>query len=130
MESDSFVFILIIMDLPPGSAAMGSIHEYEWVVPATITDQGRIHVRQDNVESNFLDFSDGNLSIVVSTCYAEYAATDRATSSISCVSRMRLRAGVREPVLAGIILNCIRDHMRPHVGCCAWSGELGNMFRI
>ena len=64
-------WIVIEMDLPPGSTAVGSVHEYEWAVPAVITDQGRIRVRQDNVGTNYLDISDGNFSIVEPTCYAD-----------------------------------------------------------
>ena len=61
-------WIPIKMDLAPGSGAVGSIHTYEWVVPETMTSQGRIRVRMDNVGTNYEDISDNDFSI---TCYAD-----------------------------------------------------------
>ena len=61
-------WIPIVMDLARGSGSVGSIHEYDWVVPATMTDQGRVRVRMDNVGTNYEDISDSNFFI---TCYAD-----------------------------------------------------------
>ena len=65
-------WIVIEMNLPPGSGLPGSIHEYEWVVPAVMTDQGRIRVRMDNVGTNYEDISDGNFSIVACPCACDF----------------------------------------------------------
>ena len=67
-------WIPIVMDLSPGSGAVGSVHEYKWVVPATVTDQGRIRVRMDNAGTNYEDVSDSNFLM---TCYAD---CDQSTS--------------------------------------------------
>ena len=65
-------WIPIVMDLPPGSALPGSTHEYEWVVPAAMTDRGRIRVRMDNAGTNYEDISDGNFSIVACPCACDF----------------------------------------------------------
>ncbi len=44
----------IAMDLPVGDPSPGSVHEFDWTVPATVSSRVRIRIRQDNVE----DFQD------------------------------------------------------------------------
>ena len=53
----------IEMDLPPGSPAVGSIHTFDWTVPDDPSDQVRVRVRMDNAATDYLDISNGNLTI-------------------------------------------------------------------
>ena len=52
------------MDLPPGSFAVGSVHNYDWVIPNDPSDQVRVRVRMDNAGSDYEDVSNADLSIV------------------------------------------------------------------
>ena len=56
-------FIPIATNLPPGSGAVGSVHTFNWVVPATPSNQVRVRVRMDNTGTDYYDISNGNLSI-------------------------------------------------------------------
>jgi hypothetical protein len=64
-------WIPIAMNVAPGSPVAGSVHEYQWVVPANMTSQGRIRVRMNNAGTNYEDVSDRNFSIIAATCYAD-----------------------------------------------------------
>jgi hypothetical protein len=54
----------IAMDLAPGSSAVGSIHTYNWVVPATASSQVKLRVRMDNSGTDYFDVSNSALSIL------------------------------------------------------------------
>ena len=56
-------WIEIVADLPPGDITTGAIHTYDWTVPALDSDQVRVRVRQDNIGTDYEDFSDGDLMI-------------------------------------------------------------------
>ncbi len=57
-------WIVIEMNLPPGSQGVGSLHEYDWVIPNAVSDQVRVRVRMDNAGTNYEDISDADNSIV------------------------------------------------------------------
>ena len=46
-------WIPIAADLPPGDPSVGSVHTYDWVVPATVSDNVRVRVLMDNVGNVF-----------------------------------------------------------------------------
>lgn len=57
-------WIPIATDLPVGNPAVGSIHTYPWLVPATPGNQVRVRVRMDNGGADYYGMSNGDLSIV------------------------------------------------------------------
>lgn len=57
-------WIVIAMDLPPGSFNVGSVHTYEWLIPDAVSDQVRVRVRMDNAGTDYEDISNGDFSIV------------------------------------------------------------------
>ena len=54
-------------NIPGGDASAGSIHTYQWVVPDEISGNVRVRIVQDNVTTDYEDFSGSDLSIVPST---------------------------------------------------------------
>ena len=55
----------IQMDLPPGSGAVGSVHTYDWTIPAeAVSDQVRVRVRMDNRGTDYEDISDEDFTVV------------------------------------------------------------------
>ncbi len=54
---------LIRRNLPPGSAAVGSIHTYNWTIPDAPSTRVRVRVRMDNTGQDYFDRSDANLTI-------------------------------------------------------------------
>ncbi len=53
----------VAIDLDYGNPSMGSIHQYQWDVPNTPSNQVRIRVRQDNVGFDYEDSSDMDFTI-------------------------------------------------------------------
>ncbi len=53
----------LAFNLPPGSPAVGSIHTYNWTVPAVINSSVWVRVRMDNVGTDYYDVSNGPFSI-------------------------------------------------------------------
>ncbi len=53
----------IVVDLPPGSSALGSVHAYDWIVPNCPSDQARVRVRMDNSGTDYFDESDTEFTI-------------------------------------------------------------------
>ncbi len=53
----------IAQNLPPGSPAVGSIHTYNWTVPAVVDSSVWVRVRMDNSGTDYLDVSDLPFSI-------------------------------------------------------------------
>ncbi|MCH7703227.1 MAG: hypothetical protein IID37_16230 [Planctomycetes bacterium] len=58
-------WIVVAVDLPPGSGSVGSIHTYEWTVPDTLTSQGRVRVLMDNTGTDYEDISNSDFSILL-----------------------------------------------------------------
>ena len=58
-------WIPIATDLPPGDPSSGSIHTFDWTVPATPSAQVRVRVQQDNAGEDYEDSSDADLSILM-----------------------------------------------------------------
>jgi len=58
-------WIPIATDLPPGDPSTGSIHTFDWTVPATPSAQVRVRVQQDNAGEDYEDSSDADLSILM-----------------------------------------------------------------
>ena len=56
-------WIVLAMDLPPGSGAVGSLHTYDWTVPDEFSKKVRIRVRMDNSGTDYEDISDKNLTV-------------------------------------------------------------------
>ncbi len=56
-------WVPIVMDLPAGSTAPNSTHQYDWLVPPTHSDQVRVRVRMDNAGTDYFDISNADLSI-------------------------------------------------------------------
>lgn len=57
-------WIEIVSNLPAGSGAVGSIHNYNWTIPDTVSDQVRVRVIMDNSGMDYQDISNGNFSII------------------------------------------------------------------
>ena len=57
-------WIVIAMDLPPGSFAVGSVHTYDWTVPDDPDDSVWVRVRMDNAGTDYEDVSNASFSIV------------------------------------------------------------------
>ncbi|MCH7872313.1 MAG: hypothetical protein IID33_11495 [Planctomycetes bacterium] len=53
----------IVMNLPPGSFNVGSVHTYDWVIPNTTSGRVRVRVRMDNSGTDYEDISDANFRI-------------------------------------------------------------------
>ena len=58
-------WIVVAVDLPPGSGSVGSIHTYEWTIPDTLTSQGRVRVLMDNTGTDYEDISNADFSILL-----------------------------------------------------------------
>ena len=54
----------LAFNLPAGSGLNGSIHTYDWTVPAEIDDSVWVRVRMDNAGVDYLDVSNGSFSII------------------------------------------------------------------
>lgn len=61
--SNSGPWTSIAMNLPPGSFAVGSIHTYDWTVPAIASGSVWVRVRMDNSGTNYYDVSDNPFAI-------------------------------------------------------------------
>ena len=57
-------WIPLATNLPPGSGANGSIHSYNWTIPALIDDSIWVRVRMDNAGADYFDVSNAPFSIV------------------------------------------------------------------
>jgi hypothetical protein len=64
-------WISIVFDLPAGATTVGSIHTYNWVVPADISSQVRVRARMDNTGTDYFDISDADLAIVGEPTWAD-----------------------------------------------------------
>ena len=53
----------IVQNLPPGSPAVGSIHTYNWTVPAVLDSSVWVRVRMDNAGTDYYDVSNQPFSI-------------------------------------------------------------------
>ncbi len=53
----------LAVNLPPGSGAVGSIHTYNWTVPAVIDSSVWVRVRMDNSATDYYDVSNLSFSI-------------------------------------------------------------------
>ncbi len=53
----------IVQNLPPGSSAVGSIHTYNWTVPADIDGSVWVRVRMDNAGTDYYDVNNAPFSI-------------------------------------------------------------------
>ena len=53
----------LAFNLPPGSPAAGSIHTYNWTVPAVIDSSVWVRVRMDNAGTDYYDVSNASFSI-------------------------------------------------------------------
>lgn len=62
ITGDSGPWAVIALDLPAGDKTAGSVHTYEWTVPAVTTSQARVKVVMDGTPYN--DISDADFSIV------------------------------------------------------------------
>ena len=62
----------IVMNLPAGSGAVGSIHTYNWTVPDDPSEQAWVRVRMDNNGTDYYDVS--NAPFAISTCYGDIDA--------------------------------------------------------
>ena len=69
------------MDLPPGSTAVGSVHEYVWTIPDDPSNKVRVRVRMDNAGMDYYDVSDSKLSIVPVCCGAPYCDPNNPNST-------------------------------------------------
>lgn len=56
-------WIVIALNLPPGSSATGSIHTYNWTLPNTPSKQVRVRVQMDNTLADYEDLSDRNFEL-------------------------------------------------------------------
>ena len=54
----------IVMNLPAGSGAVGSVHTYDWTVPDVVDDTVWVRVRMDNSGTDYYDVSNAPFSIV------------------------------------------------------------------
>ncbi len=54
----------IAMDLPAGNPAAGSIHTYNWTVPADVDTSVWVRVRMDNAATDYYDVSNLSFSIL------------------------------------------------------------------
>lgn len=57
-------WIEIVSNLPAGSGAVGSVHDYDWTIPDNVSDQVRVRVIMDNSGTDYSDISNGNFSII------------------------------------------------------------------
>jgi len=53
----------IVMNLPPGSPSVGSVHTYDWEIPNDLDDSVWVRVRMDNSATDYFDVSDGSFVI-------------------------------------------------------------------
>ena len=58
-------WIVVAVDLPPGSGSVGSIHTYEWTIPDTLTSQGRVRVLMDNTGAAYEAIRNSDFSILL-----------------------------------------------------------------
>ncbi len=56
----------IVLGLAPGNIQAGAIHSYLWNAPLVTTSSLRIRVRMVNNGTNYLDISDGNITVETS----------------------------------------------------------------
>ncbi len=54
----------ISMNLPAGSSSPGSIHTYNWTIPAVVDDSVWVRVRMDNSGTDYYDVSNAPFSIM------------------------------------------------------------------
>ena len=54
----------IATNLAPGSSAAGSVHSFDWVVPATASNTVKVRVRMDNSGADYFDVSNNVFSIL------------------------------------------------------------------
>lgn len=54
----------IATNLPAGSPSVGSIHTYNWTIPAVVDDSVWVRVRMDNSGTDYYDVSNAPFSIV------------------------------------------------------------------
>lgn len=59
-------WFVIVMNLPPGSGAVGSVHTYDWTVLDKLLPQVWVRVRMDNSGTDYYDVSNAPFSIVTS----------------------------------------------------------------
>ena len=53
----------IVMNLPPGSFNVGSVHTYDWTIPDDPDDSVWVRVRMDNAGTDYYDVSNGGFRI-------------------------------------------------------------------
>ncbi len=57
-------FTTIAMDLPAGSAAVGSVHSYNWTIPVdAVSPTVWVRVRMDNSATDYFDVNDGPFAV-------------------------------------------------------------------
>jgi len=63
VNGDAGPWININASIPPGDITTGAIHTYNWTVPDNVSAAVRVHVKQNNVGSDYEDISDADLAI-------------------------------------------------------------------
>ena len=55
----------LVMNLPAGSGQVGSVHTYDWTIPAVVDDTIWVRVRMDNYATDYYDVSNAPFSITL-----------------------------------------------------------------
>ena len=97
-------WIPIVMNETAGSAAVGSIHTYDWTVPNTPADKCRIRVRMDNSGTDYEDISNANFTINAPCGTAANYCT-AGTSASGCQASLSTTGTASATAASGFLLN-------------------------
>ena len=67
-SSSAGPWTVVALNQPPGSAAVGSIHTYDWTVPDDVDDSVWIRVIMDNSGTDYNDVNNKPFAIVAVAC--------------------------------------------------------------